>query len=471
MDLFGPGVWILRFSQSCTERHHRARPNSQSRSRWAGARLALCARRSAVFVLLLAAGALGDATPSQAQRATQPPVRPLGPITASCPVAFGRIVGLRQLSDGSVIVSDNARMRLLLFDSALAHPKVLLDTLSTAQHRYTHPLVGAGTLNGLLSPFADDSTLFLDLPSQALLVLGPRGDIGRVMAVPGMPIRILGASVGWIGLDPLGRFVWNAPPRWGSLLSLPRDTVISATALVRTTPFAGSYDSLASVHFGVSYPTGSLMLNPVEAVDDWTLLADGSVAIVRAHDFHIEIIRPDGTTRSTGKVPFDWQRLTDSAKHALTDSARAYASAHPVFYVAPGADGPDDWKPGQPIPKQFQRVRGVVPDSMLPDYIPPFAGHTTRSDAAMHIWIQVLSLLPSQLSDSSRLAVNDKGANPPPPDPSAGGAVYDVIDTTGTLIDRVQIPGGTIIVGFGPGVVYLASREGDGYHLVRARIR
>ena len=48
--------------------------------------------------------------------------------------------------------------------------------------------------------------------------------------------------------------------------------------------------------------------------------------------------------------------------------------------------------------------------------------------------------------------------------------MYDIVNRQGMLVDRIQIPGGTHIVGFGPGVVYLVSREGVGSKLARARI-
>ena len=40
-------------------------------------------------------------------------------------------------------------------------------------------------------------------------------------------------------------------------------------------------------------------------------------------------------------------------------------------------------------------------------------------------------------------------------------SVYDVTDRTGALIDRVQLPAGRTLVGFGPGgIVYVATRDG-----------
>jgi hypothetical protein len=49
-------------------------------------------------------------------------------------------------------------------------------------------------------------------------------------------------------------------------------------------------------------------------VDDWAVLADGSVAFVRGRDYHVDLVRADGTRASAVKIPFDWQRLTDETR-------------------------------------------------------------------------------------------------------------------------------------------------------------
>jgi hypothetical protein len=97
-----------------------------------------------------------------------------------------------------------------------------------------------------------------------------------------------------------------------------------------------------------------------------------------------------------------------------------------------------------------------VPDpSQLPDYATSIAPLTATSgsrpvlaDADGNVWIR---------------EVGNAGAD--------GGAVFALVNRSGRLFDRVQIPGGTRIVGFGPGVVYLSARVGRFQSLVRARIR
>ena len=71
-----------------------------------------------------------------------------------------------------------------------------------------------------------------------------------------------------------------------------------------------------------------------------------------------------------------------------------------------------------------------------------------RADAEGKLWVRIISPKP------------------------AAGPEYDVIDRTGKLVDRVMVPAGTTIAGFGPGgVVYLGARDAAGVHLVRARER
>jgi hypothetical protein len=88
-----------------------------------------------------------------------------------------------------------------------------------------------------------------------------------------------------------------------------------------------------------------------------------------------------------------------------------------------------------------------VPASELPDYKPPFAMGAARADADGHVWVRLIATKPMP------------------------GPVYDVIDGTGKLVDRVVLPAGAAIAGFGPGVVYLATRDQDGTHLKKVNVK
>ena len=76
----------------------------------------------------------------------------------------------------------------------------------------------------------------------------------------------------------------------------------------------------------------------------------------------------------------------------------------------------------------------TVAPSEVPDYPPPFVPRATRVDPEGRIWL---------------LERANIGSKAP--------LVYDVIDRTGQIVDRVQMPPDAAVIGFGPGgSVYLS---------------
>jgi hypothetical protein len=102
--------------------------------------------------------------------------------------------------------------------------------------------------------------------------------------------------------------------------------------------------------------------------------------------------------------------------------------------------------PNAPVMRQVN----VIDPSDLPDYRPPLAtGGAVRADADGNLWIRT---------------------NPVRRIP--GGAVYDIVSRQGELVDRLQLPSGYSLMGFGKGkVVYLSMRDAQGIHLARVQLR
>jgi len=104
---------------------------------------------------------------------------------------------------------------------------------------------------------------------------------------------------------------------------------------------------------------------------------------------------------------------------------------------------------GNAPPAPTMRETGVMSASDLPDYRPPFSNGAVRADADGNLWIRTI-----------------------PPKPIPGGAVYDIVSREGELVDRLQLPPGYSIAGFGAGkVVYLSMRDQTGIHLARVLLR
>jgi hypothetical protein len=63
--------------------------------------------------------------------------------------------------------------------------------------------------------------------------------------------------------------------------------------------------------------------DPLPVVDAWTVTRDGTVAVLRTGDYHIDWLDATGKWTSSAKMPFDWQRVDDARKTTLIDSTVA----------------------------------------------------------------------------------------------------------------------------------------------------
>jgi hypothetical protein len=440
----------------------------------------------ATLGLLASALLLGSSADAQ----SPPPIRPLGPVTAKSSESFPNILNIRALSDGRVLVNDVAKRRVLLFDTTLKSFGVVADSTGATANAYS------GRFGNLIA-YRGDSTLFVDAQSLSMLVIDPSGKVGRVMSVPrAEDVGSLSGPVGGaIGFDRSGRLVYRAFPRIDRQVAArmaAREEHVTPPQMPDTAPVVRidlatrqldtvgfiktqrpqmhmSRDADGRMQF-------SMTVNPLPVVDEWAVLSDGSIAFVRGRDYHVDWVNPDGTRSSSPKMPFEWQRLTDEEKVAFIDSVKAArermgaAGAGQFVMGGPGAAGgaapppgggavvivqgggpPGGAAGGTPTRSQqasAPRVNFVSP-SDLPDYKPPFFAGAVRADMDGNLWIRTI-----------------------PTKAITGGPVYDVVNRQSGLVDRVQIPAGRTIVGFGAGgVVYLASREENTTYIEKARVR
>jgi hypothetical protein len=434
---------------------------------------------------LLPAAALGAQQPQQ-----QPKHRSLGATVASSKDSIGTVSQVRQLPGGRVLVNDAATRRVLMLDSTLAVIGVVADSTSATANAYA-------SRSGSLIPYRGDSTLFVDPQSMSMLVFDPTGKNVRTMSVPRSQ-DAFSLTMAGTGFDAAGRLVYRsmpammmrgAPGAAGGPMSPP--SIPDSAAIVRIDLATRKVDTVAhiktpKVNMQMTQNEGGRItmqsqINPLPQADDWAVLADGSIGIVRARDYHVDLVNADGSITSAPKVPFDWQRLTDEDKVALIDSVKAarermMASApagggNPAmagamagmtvtrFEMSGAAAGEPRRRGDGSTPPPSGTAAGpsfsapqitFVPPSELPDYKPPFFPGSVRADADGNLWVRTV---PTRIVP--------------------GGPIYDVINRKGELVERVQVPADRTIVGFGAGgVVYLASRDAAvGTRLERARVR
>ena len=368
--------------------------------------------------------------------------------------------------------------------------------------------MSAGTPLRLFQGFGIElEYMVVDAASLSMLVLDGEGKIARVMSVPrsqdaGM---LSSTALGGMGFDG-ERMVYrgstaftmrsSGPANPGSASSGPTfnaPTMPDTMPIVRVSLATRTLDTVAFIK--VSQPktninrsedgnmSVSIELNPLPVVDEYAVLSDGRLAIVRGRDYHVEFIDAAGKTTVAPRIPFEWKRLTDEEKVAFIDSVKAATDrataaggsaagrVGAAMGAAMGAGGAPQVitssqvqtrvggsASGEPIRRgdggsftmrmAAPNVSYIDPGS-LPDYQPAFFGNQVRGDMDGNVWVRIIQ-----------------------PKPIAGGPVYDVINGKGELIDRVQVPVGREISGFGTGgVIYLSSRENGNLKLERASFR
>lgn len=381
--------------------------------------LAFCGAASAIVALL-----------------TQPPIKLINAPIATSSIPLGTIVSVRELSDGRVLVNDVGAKRLVIFDSLLVDQELVYADSSAGSSEFG-TMLKATSLIGYLG----DSTLYCDLATGSILVLDGAGRLARVIALPHpRDLNFLAFDIlyGPPQVDSLGRVTYRGafPPPAQGISTIERTTLpvvrqADSAVIVRVDFEKRTTDTLASVKtqqvvtnrlesVGVRR-TLITEIDPLAAGDQWTMLRDGTIAIVRGHDYHIDWIDSDGSKRSTPKMPFDWRRVSAARKQVLFDSiADVYAKRNAQ-------------SEGRATGRSLITVYRPIPVQKMSDYEPALGLSAVLAGPNNTVWV----LPRSSLSARS-------------------GLLYDVITRDGLISYRVQLSSATKIVGFGAnGSIYL----------------
>jgi hypothetical protein len=409
-------------------------------------------------------------------------------------MTFGAIVGIRQSADGKVLVNDALYAQLSMFDSSLSNRVIVLDSVAGLSNSY-------GPRGAPLMPYVGDSSIFVDWNAQSFVVLDGHGRFVHGLALPSLR-EFRSAMTAGTGVDAKGRLVFrsmrpnahSASPTgiaYGDSIAIVR--VDFDTRRVDTIArFARPLMNVTSQKFSDGSSSEVWAVDPLQPVDEWAVLSNGAVAIVRGHDYHVDWIESDGSVHASGKIPFEWKHFTDQDKQRLADSVRDAQNAtlengYPLAEMrvrgpmscddgrggggrsgdAGGRTGGRSGGSGEAPPptggctQMLTGGRGTLPPlpplqdltraGRIADYEPPFGVGAVLADRDANLWI---------LTKATKLSQH-------------GELVYDVVNAKGELFERVRIPAGRAIAGFGKGgVVYLT--EGDvshGFHLERSVLK
>jgi len=369
-------------------------------------------RRYAVsFSTILAA--LAATAPCAAQEA----VALDGP-TAAADEPISAISGLRELSDGSILVADGLEGRLLRVtpDLGTATP---LGREGAGPREYRTP--------DALYALAGDSTLMVDLGNGRLSTLAPDGSIVRTQPIaagdgPEMTIMMPGA------VDEMGGVFFRKMGRMG-----PRGLPDSAE-VARFDPATGRTVDVAQVKLPEMKQRSSGPSNarqeviqpiPLSPQDAWTATADGQLVIARQGDgvYWLERVGSNGVTKGP-EISYEPLEVHGPDKEAWIASLS-------------GALGVSVEVENGRQRTTFSRGGGPQVDAddfEWPDRKPAFPDGALRVASNGRFWLQ-----------------RHVTAGEPPR--------FDVLDARGRRLGAVRLPADRRLEGFGRNSVYLSRTD------------
>lgn len=377
-----------------------------------------------VFVTIL--GAVCAASPCLAQ-ATAVLTRP----DAEYPEPFSVISGVRALRDGQVIVSDSKEKTVSLVDFAGAVKRIGREGRGPGEFLFP---------NGLAALPGDSSVLW-DGGNRRYLIIAPNGTARESV----QPLRADGQPGGFgtlaaplpRGVDARGRIYFQGSPfvQRGAtpaaadsipILRFDRGRGRSDTvAFVR--PAAGKASIVTSASGQVSFRNG--MANPLLPMDEWGVLPDGRVAVVRGSDYHVDFYVDRAITASASPAAYERVPIDAATRSIVMEKRRqqltnAIPRTTPSGQVGASGDAKSDFLDIEP----------------WPTHLPPFlqgAVITRPGSGRPQIWVL-------------RAKVRDEQPG-----------LYDVFDGSGKLVARVQLPPRTRVAAFDSTMVYAVRTDDD----------
>jgi hypothetical protein len=351
---------------------------------------------------------------------------------AEFPEPFSVISGVRVLRDGRAIVSDSKDKAVLLVDFGGTSRRIGREGRGP----------GEFLLPNALAALPGDSTILWDGGQRHYLIIDPKGVPGAAVR----PLRADGQPGGFgafaaplpRGVDARGAIYFQGSPiiqRGATPIAADSIPILrfdrargrsDTVAFLR--PAKGSASVVATGEGGVNVRNGTG--NPLLPTDDWGVLHDGRVAVVRGSDYHIDFYVERAVRASTPAIPYARVPVDAQIKSAIIEKRRQLIAAATPRTGATGqvVDGPGDGR------KDFLNLEP------WPTHMPAFQPGAVVARSAgtkSQIWVM-------------RARARDT-------DPTT----YDVFDAIGKLAVRIQLPPRTRIVTFDSAMAYVVRTDDD----------
>ncbi|MGE0354600.1 MAG: hypothetical protein AB7I33_04000 [Gemmatimonadales bacterium] len=362
--------------------------------------------------VILAAGLLLVPTLS-AQNVSE---RRLTTADASFNHAFSAIRGVRELPDGRVLVSDGIDEVLMAVDLRTAKADTIGRT-GQGPGEYKTP--------DALFPLPGGATMLTDLGNGRISIFGPDLKYRESFSIAQGGLQNLVIALPR-AVDREGRIYFQQAGRPGP--GGPPDSA----AVVRWDRAGSVYDTVAMVKLPDMKVTSSggsnnrnqmMRPRPFPAQDTWGVGLDGQVSVVRARDYHVDVVLPGGRSASGPAVNYSPVPIRRADKQEWVDAA-----ADGIGIAVENRNGQMSMSFGRGM-RMGDDDDAQIDAQEWPPSKPPFvAGAVWVVDGRTYVERSVPAGSPRQL---------------------------DVFDGAGKLVSRVILPKSRRVAGFGNGTIYL----------------
>jgi len=340
---------------------------------------------------------------------------------------FTRVTQVRELRDGRVVVLDRDEAVVVLADYRTSQVNQL-GRHGEGPGEYRSPL--------WMLPLGGDSVGVFDDASLRVLVIDAQGQLSGFL--PAMSPSPGTGTVGALAGDGRGAFYGE-----GSATAIGPDGRFQRADSAPLFRWAiGGSDIELVGHVPRPPPSGAVVgpgvMRPGTALrpgtrDMWAVGSDARIAIVHHDPYRVDFLLPSGTRRAGATMPFTRVSVNDSVKQAVLSERSGVPTATVVD--------------GRGVTSTVRRRPPAVSPASInwASEVPPFRGDTFVAfapDGAL--WIQ-------------RTTFGREGAR------------YDLVGADGRLVDRIRLPEGHRVAGFGRGVMYVVRRDSDDIEYVQRR--
>jgi len=338
---------------------------------------------------------------------------------ASLAEPFSAVAGLRELSDGRVLVSDRLEqaLRIVVFGSGTVEE---IGNTGQGPGEYRMP--------GELLALPGDSTLLVDLGNMRMTIVTPDGRLEGSESL----VRPEGIFMFPSGVDEKGRIFFDVTGTMSMTPgSLPDSFAIvafdRATQTIDTVGLLPQEQINQVSTRGEGFSFRGPGMAPFQPADAWAAGPDGRVAVARGVDYHVEWLAQGGERVVGPVVEYEPVRLTDEDKEAWADRMSQGAA---VMVMSGGGGGGGGGGRTMNVP------RPDVDEMEWPDVKPAFPRRAVNVSPEGEAWVE-------RYVEYGR------------------PVTFDVFDASGRRVKQVVLPEGRRFVGLGNGTLYAVRVDED----------